>query len=126
MNAILPFRNFTAPRVHFAVRPDVTLPPGKPPGIKGLGSYCFKATCDIYGEVQACPISRARVTGYDDSMKIGEDTEFMCRSYLKSMPTGHWCGEARITMLPKVPNKECSGQFTFEIFDERIKNFFKT
>lgn len=123
---IVPFLHRRA-SVRFAVRPEFTVPPGKPPSKPRLGSYCIKATCDIFsdGEEKGCPVSRAIVKGYDTTMKIAEDTENMCRSYLKSMPGGHWCGKAEVTILPNVDRIECSGQFYFEILDEKTKRFFK-
>ena len=108
----------------FATRPDLVAPPPWKPRPKAkTGSYCFKAVCDVFAgagdvtgdpaTVNACPI--AKITGYDTSIKIGDDTEYMCRQHVRNLPGGPFrCGDARVVILPSVDHhSECSGQFFF-------------
>lgn len=104
-----------------------TTPPAPPPTKPQLGSYCFKATCDIYAvdadptsppeewPVRGCPI--AKVTGYDTHPGVGKDTEYVCRTQVNLMgKTTHRCTDAQVVMLPNIrqgDGMECSGQMYF-------------
>lgn len=106
-----------------------TTPPAPPPKKPKLGSYCFKATCDIYSvygdaqnedsPVRGCPI--ARVTGYDTHPGVGKDTEYVCQTQVNLLGhTTHRCSEAQVVMLPNVrqgDGLECSGQMYFTMDD---------
>ena len=109
-------------------------PPSPPPRKPRLGSYCFKATCDIYDKaahetagghpVMGCPV-RGRVVGYDTDPSVGKDAEAVCRSQVNLLGNGRYaCGEASVVMLHNsVNNMECSGQFFFT-FDNETKKLF--
>lgn len=103
-----------------------TTPPMPPPRKPKLGSYCFKATCDIYSvyddapptddwPIKGCPI--AKVTGYDTHPGVGKDTEYVCQTQINLLGnTTHRCTEAQVVMLPNVrqgDGLECSGQMFF-------------
>lgn len=108
-----------------------TTPPTPPPTRAKLGSYCFKATCDIYAvdatpgsapaewPVRGCPI--AKVTGYDTHPGVGKDTEYVCQTQVNLLgKTTHRCTEARVVLLPNMRQSdgmECSGQMYFTMDD---------
>lgn len=109
-----------------------TTPPAPPPKKPKLGSYCFKATCDIYSvapgradesvdqwPIQGCPV--AKVTGYDTHPGVGKDTEYVCQTQVNLLgSTTHRCTEAQVVMLPNVrqgDGLECSGQMYFTMDD---------
>lgn len=97
----------------FTTRPGLgtTLPPSKPTPPKGFGSYCFRATCEVYDDEQlGCPV--AKVKGYDTSPAIAKDTETMCRTHAATMGRRYRCGEAQVVLLPHA-HMECSGQMVF-------------
>lgn len=115
---------------NFSSRPKLgfTSPPAPPPQQAALGSYCFKATCDIYydlgnsgssgsaNEPRACPIRRVAgaVTGYDTEPGIGRRTEDKCRRRAEALGSRYSCEEASLVMLHNTGrNMECSGQFYF-------------
>lgn len=127
MVASLPPWTTPAP-ASFATRPKLgfTSPPAPPPPqMPKFGSYCFKATCDIYynqpanqpaTEPQACPVRRltGAVTGYDTDPGIGRRTEDKCRRRAEALGSRYSCEEASVVMLHNVGNNmECSGQFYF-------------
>ncbi len=108
-----------------------TTPPMPPPKKPKLGSYCFKATCEIYSvydtttgnsdesgsewPIKGCPI--AKVTGYDTHPGVGKDTEYVCQTQVNLLgKTTHRCTEASVVMLPNMrqgDGMECSGQMYF-------------
>jgi hypothetical protein len=108
-------------RVVFSFGPpglDTTKPPSKPPGLPRLGSYCFRATCDVVDEVAGCPI--AAVRGYDTSPLIGAATEKACAEACreKARRGGRYaCAPAQVVLLRNAPG-ECSGE-VFWVVDER-------
>jgi hypothetical protein len=108
----------------FATRPSLgfTKPPAPPSQKPKLGSYCFKATCDIYytqpgsSEPLACPVRRVAgaVTGYDTDPGIGRRTEDKCRRRAEALGNRYSCEEANLVMLHGMGRgMECSGEFYF-------------
>lgn len=89
--------------------------PRKPPGNtweKTFGNYCFRATCHITGG------EGGKVTGYDKTMKVGDDVENACRLVV-GKDASRVCSEASIVMLPSSP-RTCGGEI-FLIADGEAK-----
>lgn len=89
----------------------IASPPYKPPTPLRFGSYCFRATCQIFDESQrGCPV--AKVKGYDRSPQIAADTEEVCRAHVRMTGDGGIplrCSDAEVVLLPAT-DMECSGQ----------------
>lgn len=105
----------------------MAMPPAKPPGLPTFGSYCFKATCEVYDDnarPRGCPI--AHLTGYDKQPTIGKDTEYACRIHVRSLRGKKYrCGEASVVLLPTPsPKMECSGQVFFAMDGQPTKRLF--
>lgn len=115
--------NNVMPASRFAVRPDYTIPPLRPRPLNKIGSYCFKASCDVFANGLACPVGK--VTGYDEGIQVGKNTEKKCRQHIRTMPGGGFrCSEAQVVILPRARNQECSGQYFFTM-DKETKQLFE-
>lgn len=94
------------------------MPPAPPSKKPKFGSYCFKATCDVVDEsVPGCPV-RARVSGYDKELSVGQETEDACNAHARSH-RGYRCLGAQIVMLPH-SDHDCSGQ-VYWVMDGKTK-----